>query len=214
MVVKKKNPKTRKFLSKDLLIQTAITLADENGINSLSMRNLAKTLGVEAMSLYNYIQNKEELLDGMVEVCVKQFKLPKIGGEWRKEMKKRAKSVRQLLLTHVWLTHLLISRINIGPHFLRYFNDSIGCLVNAGFTYKQADQIINTLDSHIYGFTLQELNFPINKDEYVSKASEYLPLIPVEQLPFFYHLTKEVATRRYNGIQNFDFGLDLILNGL
>ncbi|TGM57503.1 TetR/AcrR family transcriptional regulator [Leptospira biflexa] len=214
MVIKKKNQKLKKQLSKDVLVQTAISFADKNGIDSLSMRNLAHLLGVEAMSLYNHIQNKDELIDGMVESCVELFSLPKVKGEWKKEMKRRARSVREVLLSHPWLTILLVSRVNIGESMLRYFNDSIGCLVNAGFTYKQADQIINAIDSHIYGFTLQELNFPFKPNEYKTKASEYLPMIPKNDLIYFYNLTKEVAIGKYNGKQNFDFGLDLILDGL
>ncbi|XDD45532.1 TetR/AcrR family transcriptional regulator C-terminal domain-containing protein [Leptospira sp. WS39.C2] len=214
MSVKKKIQKTRKPLSRELLIQTAVSFADQNGIDTLSMRNLANTLGVEAMSLYNHIKNKDEVLDGMVENLVKLFYLPKLGGDWKKEMKKRAKSVREVLTLHPWLTMLLVARVNIGEYMLRYFNDTLGCLVESGFTYKQADQILNVIDSHIYGFTLQELNFPFAAEDYSKKATEYLPMIPSEGLPYFYNLTKEVSSGRYNGKQNFDFGLDLILNGL
>lgn len=214
LATKKKIQKPRKNLSKDLVIQTAIQYADRNGIEALSMRNLANSLGVEAMSLYNHIQNKDELLDGMVETCVKQFFKPKQGGDWKKEIKKRAKSVREVLLTHPWLTVLLVSRVNVGEHMLQYFNLTLGCLVEAGFSYKQADHIINAIDSHIYGFTLQELNFPFSPDEYESKAKEYLPMIKPDELPYFLNLSKEVASGKYNGIHNFEFGLDLILNGL
>lgn len=213
MAFQKKIQKPKKSLSKELLIETSISFADKKGINSLSMRNLATLLGVEAMSLYNHIQNKDELLDGMVENCVKHFAFPKVGGNWRREMKKRANSVRKILLLHPWLTMLLVSRVNIGENLLQYFNDTLGCLVEAGFSYKQADQMIIAIDAHIYGFTLQELNFPFKTEEYSEKASEYLPMIPKDQLPYFYQLTKAVATKKYNGKHNFEFGLDLILDG-
>ncbi|MBL0953179.1 TetR/AcrR family transcriptional regulator C-terminal domain-containing protein [Leptospira levettii] len=213
MAFQKKIQKPKKSLSKEILIEASISFADKKGINSLSMRNLANLLGVEAMSLYNHIQNKDELLDGMVEDCVKKIAYPKIGGYWRKEMKKRAKSVRKILLLHPWLTMLLVSRVNVGENLLQYFNDTLGCLVKAGFSYKQADQMINAIDAHIYGFTLQELNFPFKTEEYSQKASEYLPMIPKDQLPYFYQLTKDVATKKYNGKHDFEFGLDLILDG-
>ncbi|TGL21759.1 TetR family transcriptional regulator [Leptospira yanagawae] len=214
MVTKKKDQKKRKTLSKDLLIQTAIQYANRNGIDALSMRNLANSLGVEAMSLYNHIQNKEELLDGMVEDSVKHFYKPKQEKDWKKEFKKRANSVREVLLNFPWLTVLLVARVNVGEHMLKYFDQSLACLVGVGFTYKQADHIINAVDSHIYGFTLQELNFPFSPDEYASKAKEYLPMINAEHLPYFFHLSMEVANGKYDGIHHFEFGLDLILNGL
>lgn len=213
LAAKKKTPKARNILTKELVIESAISYADRHGIESLSMRNLANSLGVEAMSLYNHVQNKDGLLDAMVESCVKHFVLPKVEGDWKLEMKKRAKSVRSVLMIHPWLTLLLVSRVNIGDFMLRFFNDTLGCLVQAGFSYKESDHIINTIDSHIYGFTLQELNFPFHPSDYESKAKEYLPMINQKELPYFYHLSKEVATGRYNGKQNFDFGLDIILEG-
>ncbi|EKJ87464.1 regulatory TetR family protein [Leptospira meyeri] len=211
---KKTNLKKRKTLSKDLVLNAAIQLADEFGLEELSMRSLAFHLGVEAMSLYNHIKNKDELLDGMVDSVVSQIVLPKIGGNWKKEMKKRAGSARKVLNLHPWSTILIVSRINVGPAMLAYFDASLGCLHSAGFSLPVADHIINAIDSHIYGYILQELNFPINPKEYSETAKGFLPSL--EKSPFIYltSLAKKVVVGKYNGLHDFEFGLNLILNGL
>lgn len=210
----KTNLKKRNTLSKELVLKTAIQLADESGLEELSMRSLAVRLGVEAMSLYNHVKNKDELLDGMVDSVVSQIALPKIGGDWKKEMKKRARSAREILNLHPWSTMLIVSRINVGPAMLSYFDATLGCLYSAGFSLPMADHIINAVDSHIYGYILQELNFPIDPKEYPKAAKGFLPNL--EKSPFFYltSLTKKVVSGKYDGLHDFEFGLNLILNGI
>jgi AcrR family transcriptional regulator len=135
-------------------------LADAGGIEALSMRKLAADLGVEAMSLYNHVKNKDDILDGLVERVAAQIEVPKIGGDWKREMRKRASSAHKVLMHHRWAAMLLMSRVNIGPVMLRYVDATLGCLREAGFSHVMADHAWNTLDSYIYGFTLQALNFP------------------------------------------------------
>jgi Tetracyclin repressor-like, C-terminal domain len=108
----------------------------------------------------------------------------------------------------------IVSRINVGPAMLRYVDATLGCLHEAGFSLEMADHIWNAMDSHIYGFTLQELKFPVEAENYSEATKEELPLIPAEQYPYMNYLTHEVIERRYDGLHNFEFGLDLILNGL
>ncbi|TGL45661.1 TetR/AcrR family transcriptional regulator [Leptospira perdikensis] len=209
-----KKLKKRQTLSKELVLESAIRLADEFGLEELSMRHLASSLGVEAMSLYNHVKNKDEVLDGIVDLVISKIALPRIGGDWKKEMKKRAKSAREVLIRHPWATFLVVSRMNVGVAMLTYFDATLGCLHSAGFSLQTADHIINTIDSHTYGFILQELNFPIDPKEYAKKAEGFLPLL--ERSPFTYltNLTKEVISGKYNGLHDFEFGLDLILDGL
>lgn len=209
-----KKGKLRQNLNKELVLRTAIQFADEFGLEKLSMRNLASTLGVEAMSLYNHVKNKDELLDGIADLVISEITLPKVGGDWKKEMKKRAKSAREILILHPWVTLLIVSRINVGQAMLTYFDATLGCLHFAGFSLQVADHIINTIDSHIYGFILQELNFPIQPDEYATKAEGYLPQLESSPFPYLTNLTKEVIAGKYNGLHQFEFGLNLILDGL
>lgn len=201
-------------LTRARILKAAVRLADANGIEGLSMRGLAKQFGVEAMSLYNHVANKDDLLDGMVEHVVDGIALPDPAGDWRDEMRLRAQSAHVQLLAHPWAGMLIVSRANVGPAMLRYVDATIGCLVEAGFSYPVADYAWNAMDSHIYGFTLQELNFPFQPAEYAQVAEQYLPMVPPEDYPYLNHMTGMVAGRRHDGVQSLEFGLELILDGL
>ncbi|MFC6014243.1 TetR/AcrR family transcriptional regulator C-terminal domain-containing protein [Nocardia lasii] len=201
-------------LTRDRVLRAAIDLADQQGLEALSMRNLAKAVGVEAMSLYNHVANKDDLLDGIIDLVVAELYVPAISGDWRAELRRRALSAHEVLLTHRWATGLLGSRVKVGPAMLRYVDATLGCLIAAGFTYEQADRAWNALDSHIYGFTLQAINFPLDPDEYASAAEQFLPMIPPETHPHMHAMAALVIDGTHSGIADFTFGLDLILDGL
>lgn len=201
-------------LSRDRVLQAALQLADREGLDALSMRNLAQKLSVQAMSLYNHVANKDDLIDGMVDLVVGEIVLPQITADWQSEMRKRSISAHQVLLDHPWATLPLVSRINVGPSMLRYIDATLGCLREAGFSWEMADHAWNAIDSHVYGFTLQELNFPIAAEDYATTAQAFLPLIPADQYPYLYAITQEVITKRYDGLHPFELGLDLLLAGL
>ncbi|WP_433682597.1 TetR/AcrR family transcriptional regulator C-terminal domain-containing protein [Nocardia sp. CA-119907] len=205
---------TRTPLNRDRVLRTAVQFADEHGLTALSMRKLAQVLGVEAMSLYNHVRNKDDLLDGIVDLVVAEIEAPAIGGDWKTALRKRAASAHEMLRRHPWATGLIGSRLNVGPAMLHYIDATVGCLLAAGFTYQQADRAWNALDSHIYGFTLQEQNFPLEPAEYASAAAEFLPLIPAEEYPHMNALAERVIAGTHNGVADFDFGLELILDGL
>jgi AcrR family transcriptional regulator len=189
-------------------------MADEGGLESLSMRNLAQALKVEAMSLYNHVANKESILDGLVELVVSEIDVPELGGDWRAAMRQRASSAHAVLMRHPWATMLFVSRVNIGPNMLRYVDRTIGCLREAGFSYPMADHAWTALDAYIYGFTLQKLNFPLDPSEYAPAAQGFLPLIPVEQFPYLNGMSQEVIAGRHDGMHQLGLGLELILDGL
>ncbi|MEW5838188.1 MAG: TetR/AcrR family transcriptional regulator C-terminal domain-containing protein [Pseudomonadota bacterium] len=203
-----------KSLTRDAVLSAAVRLADERGIDALSMRKLAETLGIEAMSLYNHVKNKDDLLDGMVDAVVAEIELPAANIEWKAAMRQRAISAQEVLLRHPWASMLIVSRINIGPAMLRYGDATLGCLRAAGFSYALADHAINAIDSHIYGFTLLKSNFPIEEKEYAQTAEKFLPKLPASNYPHVHGLAEEVLCGRYSGINEFTFGLDLILDGL
>lgn len=201
-------------LTRERILSTAIDLADKDGIESLSMRKLAQEMGVKAMSLYNYVTNKDDILDRIVDIVVSEIELPKIGGDWRDAMRRRAISAHKILLRHPWAAMALMSRMNVGSAMLQYIDMTLGCLYEAGFSFEMADHARNVIDSHIYGFTLQELNFPINESDYSEMAVQGLPIIPADKYPYLNKLTHQVIEGSYDGIHNFGFGLELILNGL
>ncbi len=201
-------------LSRERILRAAICLADEGGIESLSMRKLAQELGVKAMSLYNHVADKDDLLDGIVDIVVGEIEVPVLDIDWKTAMRRRATSAHEMLLRHPWAAMELMSRMNVGPAMLRYIDATLGCLREAGFSFEMADHAWNAIDSHIYGFTLQELNFPIRQTDYSEAAAMGLSLIPVDKYPYMNQLTHYVMDGRYDGIHDFDFGLEFIINGL
>ncbi|MDC3958877.1 TetR/AcrR family transcriptional regulator [Polyangium jinanense] len=218
-MAKAKNPERRAPrrdpLTRERILRTAIRVADEEGLASLSMRRLAQELGVEAMSLYNHVASKDDLLDGIVDLVVAEIEVPAIGGaDWKTAMRKRATSAHEVFLRHPWAPMLVGSRVNVGPAMLRYINATLGCLREAGFSYEMADRAWNAIDSHIYGFTMQELNFPLDPSEYASAAKMFLPRLPADEYPYMRALTELVIDGAHRGVHDFQFGLELLLDGL
>lgn len=201
-------------LTRASVIAAAVTLADEGGVEALSMRGLAKRLQVEAMSLYNHIADKEDLIDGMVDLVAGEIALPPRDGHWKQALRHRAVSAHEALTRHPWACSLLGLRLNIGPNMLANFEAELECLVTAGFSYPLSDHAMNAIDSHIRGFTLHQLKFPIQPEKYAQAAQEYLPLLPNETYPTFRALAELIISGAYDGLNDFSFGLDLILDGL
>lgn len=206
--------KRRAPLTLEKVLASALRLADKKGLEFLSMRNLAKALGVEAMSLYHHVPGKEALLDGLVERVVSELEFPEVGVDWRIAMRGRAIRAHRVMMKHRWATMLFVSRMNVGPNMLRYVDRTVGCLREAGFSWAMADHAWNTLDAFTYGFTLQRLNFPLQPEQYAPAAKQFLPMIPVAQFPYLHGLSQEIIAGRHDGLQHLELGLELLLNGL
>jgi AcrR family transcriptional regulator len=201
-------------LTHERILRVALELADSGGLESLSMRKIATTLGVRAMSLYNHVASKDEIIDGLVELVVSEIERPSLDDDWKTAMTRRGHSAHAVLLRHPWAIMALMTRANAGPEMLAYVDATIGCLRNAGFSYELADSAWNAMDNHIYGFTLQEVNFPFDPAEYADTAREFLPGVAAEQYPYFSALATMVMERQYSGVHEFEFGMNLILDGL
>lgn len=201
-------------LSKARILDVALRIADEGGVESLSMRNIASHLGVKAMSLYNHVEGKEEILDGIVERVVGEIDIPSPEDHWRTAMRKRALSAHDVLRRHPWATLTLLSRANAGPAMLRYVEATLACLRAAGFSNEMADHVWNAMDSYIYGFTLQMLKFPFEAEEFADTAKEYMARIPTAEYPHFAALAATIVDGSYTGLHTLEFGLKLILDGL
>ena len=195
---RKKAARRKTPLTPEKVLAAALRMADEDGIESLSMRNLAQALKVEAMSLYNHVPGKEKILDGLVELVVGEIEVPSAGGDWRAAMRRRAMSAHVVLMRHPWATMLFVSRANIGPNMLRYVDGTIGCLREAGFSYPMADHAWTAVDAYVYGFTLHKLNFPFEPSEYASVAASFIHMIPPDLLAhpniIHIHLTKKYTS--------------------
>ncbi len=178
------------------------------------MRRLATALKVEAMSLYNHVANKDELLDGMVDIVVGEITWPALGGGWKATLRARAESALAVMTTHPWAPMLIVARITVGPNRLRYIDATLGVLREAGFSWAETDHAWNTMDNYIFGYTLQQQNFPLSPEEYASGAASFLPMIPAETYPYMHELSARVADGSHDGLPDFAFGLELILDGL
>ena len=203
-------------LSRERVMIEAVALADENGIGALTMRRLADRLLVEPMSLYHHVANKDEILDGMVDVVFREIDLPSPEPDWKTAMRERAASARAALRRHPWAVGRMESRLNPGPATLRHHDAVIGCLRGAGFTVALAAHAFSAIDSYLYGFAVQELNLPFHTpEETAAMAASFLDQFPADQFPHLAELTTEhVLQPGYDYGDEFDFGLDLILDGL
>lgn len=178
------------------------------------MRNLAQALNVEAMSLYNHIDNKEDLLDGMVDNVIAKFELPEIGKNWKSSLRACVISTHDVLLQHPWVTLLLLSRISTGEAMMTYSNACFGCLFDAGFNHALTDHGWNAINNHLYGFTLGEINSPVKPEDYSKVAEQYLPMVPEARYPHIRSMMQVIIDGKHSGVNDFEFGLDLILDGL
>ena len=199
------------------MLLAAVAFADEHGIASLSMRKLGEVLGVEAMSLYNHVANKVQLLDGMVDLVFGEIDLPAGGADWKAAMGERAQSARQALRRHPWAIALMSTRTSPGPATLRHHDAVIGNLRAGGFSVSLAAHAFSALDSYIYGFALQEATLPLGdtEEETAEVARVMMAQVPADEYPHLTEFTLEhILQPGYDYGDEFGFGLDLILDGL
>ncbi|MEU4423623.1 TetR/AcrR family transcriptional regulator C-terminal domain-containing protein [Actinoplanes sp. NPDC024001] len=205
---------TREPLSRDRVLRAALALADAGGTDALTMRRLGQELGVEAMSLYRHVANKDAVLAGIVDLVIGEITLPSTADGWKEAMRSRGATAHQVLMRHPWAPALLMSRTNTGPAMLRYIDFTLGALREAGFSWQLTDYAWNTMDSYIYGFTLRKLSFPIAEADYAEVASAHLHMLAGGQFPYMAEMTRLVGAGNHPGEPDLAFGLDLILDGL
>lgn len=203
-------------LSKERVLRQALALADQEGIDALSMRKLGRKLDAGAMSLYHHVGNKEELLDGMVDLVFAEIHLPESPGDWRAAMRAMAMSAREALARHPWAIALMESRTTPGPANLRHREAVTATLRKAGFSVQMATHANWLLDSYIYGHALQEatLAFADARELGDMIHDVFLPQLPPEQYPYLNESATELLERGYNPADEFIYGLDLILAAL
>jgi AcrR family transcriptional regulator len=205
-------------LNRERVLRAAIALADEGGAEQLTMRKLAKELGVEAMSLYNHVANKTDLLDGMVDIVFSEIEAPVAGGDWKAELRKRAASTRDALNRHRWAIGEMEGRTNHGPNNLRVHDAVLGCLRAAGFSIELTVHAMSAQDAYIYGFALQQSDMSSETAEDFAAEAQRQMREYAEALTEYPHLVEVVggyiAQTGYDYDAEFLFGLDLILDGL
>ncbi|HYN32569.1 MAG TPA: TetR/AcrR family transcriptional regulator [Ilumatobacteraceae bacterium] len=203
-------------LSRDRALRAAVELADAEGIDAVTMRRLAQTLGVEAMSLYHHVANKSDILDGMVDLVFAEIDLPDDRDGWVPAMTARAGSVRAALTRHRWAVGLMESRASPGPATLRHHDAVIGCCRRSGFSVEMTAHAFSLMDSYIYGFVLQEISLPFEDgDDLGEFVDAIMPPGMTEMYPYFAELASEFVLRPgYSYSDEFGFGLRLILDTL
>ena len=210
-----KKPISRLPLDRDRVLAAAVEIADERGVGAVTMRAVAARLGVEAMSLYNHVANKDDVLDGMVDLVVEQFDLPSDAGHWREAMCRRAISAHQVFGRHPWAPMLLDTRESSGPSRLRYLDWVLGTLMEAGFSVDGAQRAFSLLDSYIYGFGIQQFNLTAGGDESPEEMAEaILAFVPPETYPYLHRMASHAMQVGYDAEADFNFGLEIILDGL
>jgi AcrR family transcriptional regulator len=205
----------RARLTRERVLDAAMALADEAGIESLTMRRLGEELGVGPMALYRHVANKDDLVDAMVDVVFGEIGLPPIDLDWKGAMRDRALAVRDALARHRWAIGLLESRTNPGPANLQHHDAVIGSLRAGGFDIAMAAQAYSVLDSYIYGFAATQMNLPFTSEDVGDVAQSMLQPFRAGAYPHLTEmLTDHVMQPGYDYADEFEQGLDLILDGL
>ncbi|MBG6057542.1 AcrR family transcriptional regulator [Cryobacterium sp. MP_M5] len=215
MVTTAPSESTRAPVTREGAVRAAVALADRDGLDSLSMRKLARELGIEAMSLYYHVTGKDDILDGMVEVVVAEMALPADGAKWQAALRDGAESARAVLGRHPWAISLMDSRTTRAT--LKHHNAVIGCLRNAGFSFGLAAHAMSLLDSYVHGFALQEASLPLDESGDIGAATEQIMGRQDLMAEFPYLSEMAVAHILQPGYaygNEFRFGVGVILDGL
>jgi AcrR family transcriptional regulator len=207
----------RQRLGRDRIVAAAVKIADAGGFDSLSMRNVAEELGAGTMALYRHVDNKEDLLDGMIDVVFGEVVFTR-DSDWSSAMRQRASSMREALVRHPWAIGLMESRRRAGPENLRYHEDTMACLrEDAGFSFPMAVHAFSVMDSYIYGFAQLEQGLPtdvpaeaeVRRDAVVDAVPDY-----AEKYPYLAQIPVELQKLDYDYAQEFGFGLYVILEAI
>jgi AcrR family transcriptional regulator len=214
-MTQKTQTRGRRRLSRQLVLEAAVALADRDGLEGFSMRQLAQELEVVPMALYKHVANKDELLDGMVDIVFSEIESPSIDHDWRSAMRRRAISVRAALNRHSWAIGLMETR-NPGPANLRNHNAVMGCLREAGFAFEAAIHAYSVQDAYIYGFALQEqtLGFETPGDAGAAAQRRAQAIGALHDYPYLAEIATRLPESGYDNAGEFAWGLDLILDGL
>jgi AcrR family transcriptional regulator len=197
------------------VLQTAFQLADEGGLASLTMRRLGQELGVEAMAMYYYFGNRDEIVDGIVDLVFAEIELPATDGDWKAAMRRRAISLREVLLRHRWAIGLMESRRNGGPANLRHHDAVIGSLRAGGMDIPTVAHAYSLLDSYIYGFALTKMTLPFDTGEEIAEVAQGLrKSFDLSDYPHLVEMIGHALEPGYDYLDEFEYGLDAILDAL
>jgi AcrR family transcriptional regulator len=207
--------RSRRPLTRDQILAAALELADEGGVESISMRRLGQVLGFEAMSLYHHVANKGDVLDGILDLVLAETETPSLEEEWDAAVRKSAISVHQAFRRHSWAATLVMSPSHIRPARLRYMDALLGRLRAAGFSADETYHVYHVLDGHIFGFTLWQNSHSFAAEQMPNLETMLERVIPEREYPHLNeHGRQHMAEGLHQDVSPFELGLDLILDGL
>ena len=203
-------------LTRERVLRVAVRLADEVGFESLTMRRLGQELGVQAMSLYNHVANKDDIRDGIVDLVLSEIEVPSNDTDWKAAVRQSAISAHEVFLRHPWACSLMMATTGVSPARLHWMESLLGTLRHAGFSADLTHHAYHALDSHITGFTLWQVSFPFNTQaELADLAENFRRELPANEYPYVAeHVERHLAEPTPDDPSEFEFGLDLILDGL
>ena len=204
----------RPNVSREQVLDAALELADEGGLAAVTMASVGARLGVEAMSLYRHIGNKEEMLDGLVDRVFAEIEVPADARDWRDALRRRAVSAYAALRRHQWAIGLMESRSQPGPATLGHHDAMVAILLRAGFDGGLVVRVYNLLDSYIYGFALQEATLPFSSPEEMASMSEQMLAAVADAYPHLATVQRALVGAGFDYADEFEAGLDIILGAL
>ena len=208
----------REPLSRERILRAAVALADEDGVESASMRKIAQELDVVPMALYRHVADKDELLDGMIDAVVAEIDPPLEGADWKTTIRARIFSARRALLRHPWASRVMESRTEPTPTVMGYMDSMIGMFRAGGFSIDLTHHAMHAMGSRLLGFS-QELfndsgdaNQELEPEMYEAMATTYPSIYEL-----YLTVTHDDASTVGPGCDDqfeFEFALDLMLDGL
>ncbi len=204
----------RPRVTREQVLDAALELADEGGLAAVTMASVGARLGIEAMSLYRHIGNKEGMLDGLIDRVFAEIGVPADARDWRDALRWRAVSAHAALRRHPWAIGLMESRSQPGPATLGHHDAMVAILFRAGFDGRGATRVYNVLDSYVYGFALQEATLPFSSPEEMASMSEQLLAAVADAYPHLATVQRELVGSGFDYADEFEAGLDIILGAL
>ena len=201
-------------LSRDRILRAAMKLADEGGIKAVSMRKIAQELGVEAMSLYNHVASKDDIVDGIVDLVATEIDLAPDEADWKAAMRRRVISAHEVLLDHPWAASLWMSSQTFSDARMRYGDAVLRGFREGGFPDELTYHAFHVIQSHVMGFTMYVASFEFDVEELEQLAAEFLETFPADEYPDLALHIRQHAEPGEEHEGAFEFGLDLILDSL
>ena len=201
-------------LSKERVLRAGLRLVDEHGLDALTMRKLATKLGVEAMSLYNHVENKDDLVGGILGLVESEIEAPNIDGDWKGELRRSVVSAHEALSRHPWAAQIWMSSPRGGSRGTQRAEAMLRSLREAGFSEGLTYHAFHVLNAYSLGYTLQESSFGFDLEQVEQMAARFLRDFPADEYPYLAEHIRQHTEPGEHRHGNFEFGLDLLLDGL